>query len=331
MHPGIDKDLYWKLLRLVISQLLFALLARVSFARAVELDSSGLVATPEAIEAVTVRQSNESDVQIAKRVMQSYEETGIGSIADQRWSTLSIADARRIFEVTNVASFYTDDPLITADQAKALAALERLHASKPYDVIQTYRALLAARSFATAKQFFTRHSVDLDHPPPEIIEPYVIPAGIPSELRVTQGGARLVHEAARGDIGRVIIVVADPLCAYTLKAMVAIGQDPALTKLMQSHAKWIAPPSRQDDFSVFASWNSRYPQQRMSLAFRKTDWPMVTQWATPMFYFMDGGRVVETVAGWPAQGHKAELLAAARRIGIKLSENQSRKNVREKH
>ncbi|PPT93498.1 hypothetical protein XarbCFBP7408_21410 [Xanthomonas arboricola pv. guizotiae] len=242
---------------------------------------------------------------------------------------MNSADARRIFEVTNVASFYTADPRITADQVKALGALERLHASQPYDVIQTYRALLAARSFAAAKHFFALHSADLEHPPPEVVEPHIISAGMPSELRVTQDGTRLVHEAARGDAGRVIIVIADPLCGYTQKAIVAIRQDPALSELMQSHAIWMAPPSRQDDFSVYASWNSRYPQQQMSLAFRKSDWPMVTQWATPTFYFVDANRVVEIVTGWPAQGHKAELLAAAKRIGMDVPTHQSETKARE--
>lgn len=230
MHPGTDKDLYRQLLRWVISPLLLVPFASISFGRAAELDSA-LAATPEAIEAVTARQSNESDLQVAERVKRSYEKTGIGSMADQRWSTLNIADARRIFEVTNVASFYTADTRITADQVKALAALERLHASKPYDVIQTYRALLAARSFAAAKHFFALHSADLEHPPPEVVEPNVISAGMPSQLRVTQDGTRLVHEAARGDAGPVIIVVADPLCGYTQKAIVAIRQDPALRKV----------------------------------------------------------------------------------------------------
>lgn len=329
MHSVTYKNLHRKLLILGILPLFGALLASVTFGHTIESDPSTFVFTPEVIEAVAERKANESDLEMAKRVERSYKATGISLMTDRSWLKLDDVNARGIFEVTNVASFYTDSPQITGDQVKALAALERLHAARPNDVTQTYRALLAARSFDVANHFFTQHSADLAHPPPKIVEPSAMPAGSPSELRIVEGGSILMHKAA-GDVDRGIIVVADPLCAYTQRAVLSIHQDPVLSELMRSHAKWIAPPSRQDDFFVYARWNIAHPQQQMSLAFRKSDWPMVKQWATPIFYFTRGGHVVETIAGWPLQGHNAELLTAAKRIGIEVPENNAKEEVHEK-
>ncbi|QJD69451.1 hypothetical protein HG421_18275 [Xanthomonas campestris pv. badrii] len=322
MYSVTHQDLHGKLLSGLLLALLLWLPVSPPLAHAVDLDPSASATTADTIEVAAVRRSNESDLALSERVKQSYEKMRSALMANRSWSGFNDRQARQIFEVANAASFYTGDSRITEDQVKALAALERFHASQPHDVVQTYRALLAARDFAAAKGFFAHHADGLPHPPPEVVEPIAVAAGLPSELRIAPHGRRLLHVASHIDAGRLIIVVADPLCPYTQRAMAAIGQDPALNAVMRSHSKWIAPPSRQDDFSVFAAWNERYPQQQMSLAFRKSDWPMLTQWATPIFYFMDAGRVIDTVAGWPAQGHRAELLAAAKRIGLQVSEDQ---------
>jgi hypothetical protein len=66
----------------------------------------------------------------------------------------------------------------------------------------------------------------------------------------------------------------------------------------------------------FQSWNQTHPGQEITLAYRDAEWPMITRWGTPDFYFLKDGVVRAKVFGWPPGGRKAQLVAALHEVGL---------------
>lgn len=54
----------------------------------------------------------------------------------------------------------------------------------------------------------------------------------------------------------------------------------------------------------------------MVFAYDLGEWPMIDDWATPIFYFLRDGRLVAKVIGWPRGGRVAGLETAIRDVGL---------------
>src|SRR5690606_15389081 len=101
-------------------------------------------------------------------------------------------------------------------------------------------------------------------------------------------------------------------CHFTQNAAGAIESDPALHALFTEHAKWLAPQDTTTDFSVFRRWNAEHPDMPITITYLEAGFPMIDTWSTPTFYFIDHGRVVSQVTGWPRGERREEILAAYR-------------------
>jgi hypothetical protein len=118
-----------------------------------------------------------------------------------------------------------------------------------------------------------------------------------------------------GDAPRVL-VVSSPWCHFTEDATVAIAKDVELSALMQRHSTWIMPQQTIPDFAELAKWDRDYPGWPMQVMYDEADWPMIPTPATPVFYFLDHGKVIETVTGWPGDAQKDKLRAAFAKAGM---------------
>lgn len=115
--------------------------------------------------------------------------------------------------------------------------------------------------------------------------------------------------------GPSIVVVAHPLCHFCRSAIAAIESDQNLQSIFHGHSHWIVPPGEDLDVPAVAHWNRQYPAEQLALVVNKQDWPEVSSWATPTFYFFLDGELKHTVIGWDDLS-KAKLLRSAREIGL---------------
>ncbi len=118
-----------------------------------------------------------------------------------------------------------------------------------------------------------------------------------------------------GDAPRVL-VVSSPWCHFTEDATVAIAADAELSSLMQRHSTWIMPQQPIPDFATIAKWDRDYPGWPMQVIYDEADWPMIPSPQTPVFYFLDHGKVNDTVTGWPGDAQKDALRAAFAKAGM---------------
>ena len=183
-----------------------------------------------------------------------------------------------------------------------------LLAEKRYaDMQQLYvnlRDFQAARAFHAA--FGERHSLDAI---PEISS---VDGFEPAKrsILVPVGKDALQHRNFDAALDDFVLVVADPLCHFTLDAAIAIGNDAGLHAYFAEHSRWMAPYGVRLDTSLIDTWNGRFPAHPMVLVDDIGTWPDIDFWGTPTFYVFVQGRVVETIRGWPREGRADELKRA---------------------
>jgi hypothetical protein len=185
-------------------------------------------------------------------------------------------------------------------------------AARPEDIRAAYGLLVAGRRFEQARRFLAAHP-ELDEPEPPRLTGLRADAQGAAEMRIGQSEGMLDWAPVDVAVLPRILVIGHPSCHFIQDAAHTIGADPALRKLFAAaHAKWLAPQDTGTDFTFFHRRNTEHPDLPMTIAYRAAGFPMIDHWATPTFYFLDHGRIVSKVVGWPQVGRRDEILAAYR-------------------
>lgn len=109
-----------------------------------------------------------------------------------------------------------------------------------------------------------------------------------------------------------LIVVGSPICGPCKMALSWFKAKPQLLKVLTQHSTWIMPVFGEFYFDEMKENHNAYAPIRMKYAVKESQWPEITYWGTPSFYFYLDGKVVKQVVGWPKQGREKEI-----RIGLK--------------
>jgi hypothetical protein len=290
---------------------LLLIVAGVATARAGELPEVAISQQLEEMRALDGSLfGSAKDAERFRRLTGFYRERLAAQQAPEVRAGLSDADLRALMLAAQLAVFYHHDDDILDDAMADLRLLERRGDVKVADIRTAYQLLVANRRFDEARRFLTAHPT-LDAPaPPRLLSAH--PDDGAAELRVGEEDGTLVWVPVDMAALPRILVISHPLCHFTQDAARAIEADPALKALFAAHAKWLAPQDQTTDFTIFRQWNADHPDMQMTITYRAAAFPMIDIWATPTFYFIDHGRVVSRVRGWPRGGRREEVLAAYR-------------------
>lgn len=219
---------------------------------------------------------------------------------------IATPDLLFLAEAVHATFFHTTDVSLVrlleqlADELNARGDHPRLAALNQ----RAYSDLLVAREIERANAFAKRHGVE----PVEwkLTEQSGI-ADEPAVIALDEGGEALrVHQA---ELGTGLVASVSPGCAFSVAAMKFIEQDAELRELLEGRALWVVDPRWTSQLKPLLEWNAQ-SELDMQLAWKTADWPAEMDFsATPMFYLIDGGEVIETIRGWEDDG-KAELLKA---------------------
>jgi hypothetical protein len=181
------------------------------------------------------------------------------------------------------------------------------------DYVEIYRALVYFRMFTEAGAIFRGDHVEGMEALPDIIDRVGALRRARTEYQVMNDRDELVRQVSvLPKTG--IVVIAHPLCHFSLDAVDAIHHDPVLGPIFRDHSKWLAPPDQLLSVREFQEWNEKYPEAVLSIAYRENDWQIVDEWATPTFYFFRDGRLIRKVGGW--HGDTSELSDGLRSLGL---------------
>lgn len=260
----------------------------------------------KAIEKASFREGV-SEPQRHKEIVSAYEQLFPYNHAGIE--LMSPEDVQASFTAAFVASTYGLNPRSIMEMDDYLGALETSHSATRADYTMAHGVYLAARMFDKAKQLEAKHSeIDLEQAP-EIDGKPAIDKPKPSKLVLGDDGHSLRYVPV--DVrGKLLVVITHPLCHFSANAIREITARKDLSDAFQD-ALWLVPPGGPTlYFAKAQQWNNTYPSARMAFMYHREDWPMIDGWATPTFYFMSHGKVVQKVEGWPHSGAAEAFLKA---------------------
>lgn len=226
---------------------------------------------------------------------------------------MNAKEAAILFRTADLVSFYADEKDLVDDMEADIALLDDNNESLDRYYKDLYGAFLETRQFKKAGDFYSIHSRLGLEKVPAIVG--TKPEHGPAVLRIHPPENSLVWDPA--PIKPVqVVVVAHPECHFTQNAVRYIENHPALASALNKNSMWIAPPARQLDVQAISRWNELHPGESMALASSQSDWPMISSWETPAFYFLKDGRLKKTVIGWPEKGNAGNLVDGLREIGL---------------
>lgn len=229
-------------------------------------------------------------------------------------SSWDASTLRALFQAVTTVGFYSVEPAHAAQAEWLFNELQDRGAAEAKDRLEVYKRHIDARSFDAARSFIQR----FPHPEAEFL-PRVTGAvepGTPAILRVSADGRELALQPAELG-GKRILVTASPYCGFSRAATEAIEKDPRLSRVFQERGLFIVPQGSLDAADV-AKWNREHPAIRLDLAYRQRDFKG-TERATPQFHFLNNGKRVLFVPGWPRnepEKSRAKLLEGLRLLGL---------------
>lgn len=256
-----------------------------------------------------------SSTKRAARIAAGFDRN-FGRLSEADLRDLELAALQAYFRAAELAQFYAHRAQDIETMEAALSELARRQQASPEDLQGMFGAYMSMRAFDKASRFATAHELQTSEAVPTVADR--LPPGFV--------GATLLQPATSGDeAARIpfapttdayIVAVSHPMCRFTRSAIAAIEADARLARIFGDHAYWVAPADRRLHLDVLRAWGQDHPLTPFAIAWRRDEWPEIDHWNTPTFYFFKRGRPVAKVTGWPDEGRKSELLAAAAKAGL---------------
>lgn len=219
------------------------------------------------------------------------------------------ADLRGLFEALHLLAFTSP----TAENALGL----RDFASSPNvaallgqkDLRQVYSVLVSARQFVAAQAWQARLNEAAREHFPRLVD--TVGDSSRRSVWVAKPKDDVLERLAAPELaGRQVVVVAGLGCHFSQAATRDIAANAALSARLAPLTQWVVLPESQVGFRELQQWNATHPALELRLMHRLEDWPFIERRATPQFFFLNDGKVVARVSGWPKEGNAQALIEA---------------------
>jgi hypothetical protein len=258
------------------------------------------------------------------RIERMFDDRFAGEYAPERLARRSNDDVSDLFRAAWIRTFYGRDASILVQLRAAYAELERRGAAGRYHALTLHRALLQYRLFEEATALASAATLEISP-----LLAHRSPDADGSGPRIWVATTDDTLEERRLSLGPDIrlIVLAQPHCGFSRRAMAAITADPEATAAFARHAVVLIPPASGVDLQAIRRWNDTHPGLSMVLAHAESEWPGFDDWETPVFYFMENGGHTRTVVGWPDDRRLDMLMRLLRQAPAQSAEGDPPKNA----
>lgn len=225
------------------------------------------------------------------------------------FSNYDIEALRARFESADIATFYSHDSAIADEMLEIYGILRDRGANHSKDLSAVAGAQIISRNFGAIEE------ISGTEPLPEEFDIPIIENRVSDEnanwqiLRPSEN--KLVRDIRSIKDGKFVVVISNPLCGFSDAATKVIESDKHLSSFFTEYGLWLVPPARRLYSNEVISWNKNHQSQEMVLAYQARNWPIIDDWSTPIFYFVNDGNVVDKVVGWPKNGQNLMKLKAA--------------------
>jgi hypothetical protein len=245
-------------------------------------------------------------------------------ITSRDYSALSDAALAELHAAANLPSFYSADQ----NAARVMLAVSREWARRAasdgdHDEVdsshfqQSWWAALNGRQFEAAADFYADHGDVIENP--LVNQHPVTKAPIePGQLRLlhTQSGDDGIQFLKQGvDVyeGRWVLASVSNHCHFSINALTYLDEMDDASALSERLLLVTSPTATGQALELTHRWNEQADHMKMAIAWRQSEWPeFVSFAATPVFFFMEDGELVERHRGWVDDDQGAELVAQMR-------------------
>lgn len=234
---------------------------------------------------------------------------------DSRLDGLSDDDLELLYRSSNVAAFFVQNFRYVEYMRIDIEALQKRGLAYDRHYLDLYESYISLRMFGRAVELLNDHKLKYAEKIPHITVSQKNKSG-PRVFVVDRKAGELKLQSVGIKDGIKIVIVSHPLCHFSKNASDYIAANAFLKGFFDQHAIWLVPPSRKIEFDLIGEWSLNHQKGSTMLAYGREDWPMITSWDTPTFYFLKDGNVVDVVAGWPKEGNQAALWAALHKVGL---------------
>ncbi len=109
---------------------------------------------------------------------------------------------------------------------------------------------------------------------------------------------RLVEQSTDLNVGRHVVVYSSPGCGFCQAAAKDITADPLLSSVFKAQSLWVHLPDVNYGPEFFREWPLKTFTFPTQVVFDRKGWPQRHIPATPVFFFIEDGRVVGETLGW---------------------------------
>lgn len=243
----------------------------------------------------------------AERVRKKFDHLFLGKRNSIDLKFLSDEDIHLLFRASSFTAFfvgtktYIDYALTDFNIIKTRSIVREDEALFMYGILITARMYDQAHELA---QSFDNYNFE---PVPNIVDARKSSDNVFSLYETNNDSHSLRLENFELSKNKQIIVISHPLCHFSQDAISDIESNAFTKKIFDKYSIWLAPPTASFSIPSFQNWNRIHPNESIAIAVQKEDWPMIANWATPDIYFLNNGKVVDTMHGWH-QGHDINLL-----------------------
>ena len=213
------------------------------------------------------------------------------------------------FASADVATFYSHDDVIAGEMLDIYKLLRAKGVRRPEEFSAVAGAQIISRSFSRLDGMQEVGPLPKEFNVPEI-ENKVIEANANWQI-LRPSANKLIRDIYPIDQGKFVVVISNPLCGFSEAASKVIESDKDLSAFFSKYGLWLVPPARRLYEVDVIAWNKNHSSQKMVLAYKANNWPIIDDWSTPIFYFLENGTVVDKIVGWPKNGQNLGQLRAA--------------------
>ncbi|HTV33563.1 MAG TPA: hypothetical protein VME69_10765 [Methylocella sp.] len=266
-----------------------------------------------AIRKLYIRPPGETEPAYRRQIQHQYKK--LFAVAQSHVHQVSDTDLSVLVRAATEASLFTQRAQFLYNALADLKELASRGQATDRQYFEVYQELIHHRMFAEAAAMFKDHHADGMEPLPSVIDNVGDLPHARTEYQIASKGDELIRRASESPQTG-ILVVADPLCHFSVAAISYIHSDPILNPIFHDHSKWIAPSSRYINLRQFQEWDRTYPEATLSIVYRQRDWKFVDEWTTPTFYFFRNGRLIRKLTGWRGAGEAQAIEETLRSQGL---------------
>ncbi|HZW19129.1 hypothetical protein [Luteimonas lutimaris] len=224
-------------------------------------------------------------------------------------------DLRLLWRAASQAAGSAPRPDLAETALSVFEVTERRGIIDRQDVLKLRGILLAGRRFEQARRFTAAHPEAGLTTLPAFDDPLTNKAPAATVWRMNADGSRLTRTAIDLEPAQVLVTAG---CHFSADAAEDITADPVLGPVFARHAHWLVSTPGVESIDAVRDWNRRFPEAPAEMIHDRGEWSVLPTWSMPEFHVVRGGKVIETVKGWPRSpaSNRRPLIDALHRAGL---------------